>query len=168
VVSKRDVQTFIEAIPDFHRLCQRLERIVLACRNSADDGVYEFYHREETGAIFLNAWPEDLWIDLNTWYFETHKETFLRLGVSHDRAEKTVLCRFTEAQARAFTLLHVFMHELGHHYDGCTKNIATLHVVKNTLSDLPTAALNTYIRCTSASSATQKMPANKIKLLHPS
>ena len=117
VVSKRDVQTFIDVIPDFHRLCQRLERIVLACPNSGDDGAYEFYHREETGAIFLNAWPEDLWIELNTGYFDAHKEIFLRLGVSHDRAEKTVMCRFAEAQARAFTLLHVFMHELGHHHD---------------------------------------------------
>jgi hypothetical protein len=25
------------------------------------------------------------------------------------------MCRFTEAQARAFMLLHVFLHELGHH-----------------------------------------------------
>ena len=117
VVSKRDVQTFIDVIPDFHRLCQRLERIVLACPTSGYDGAYEFYHREETGAIFLNAWPEDLWIELNIWYFDAHREIFLRLGVSHDRAEKTVMCRFTEAQARAFTLLHVFMHELGHHHD---------------------------------------------------
>jgi len=117
VVSKRDLQAFIDVIPDFRRLCQRLERIVLACPNSRDDGAYEFYHREETGAIFLNAWPEDLWIELNTGYFDAHKEIFLWLGVSHDRAEKTVMCRFTEAQARAFTLLHVFMHELGHHHD---------------------------------------------------
>jgi hypothetical protein len=94
-----------------------LERIVLACPNSGEDGAYEFYHREETGAIFLNAWPENLWIELNTGYFDAHKEIFLRLGVSHDRAEKTVMCRFTEAQARAFALLHVFMHELGHHHD---------------------------------------------------
>jgi hypothetical protein len=44
-------------------------------------------------------------------------EVFDRLGVSHDRQEHAVMCRFTDAQARAFTLLHVFVHELGHHYD---------------------------------------------------
>jgi hypothetical protein len=117
MVSKRDIQAFIDLIPDSHRLCQRLERIVLACRNSLDDGAYEFYHREETGAIFLNAWPEDLWIELKTAYFDAHAQIFCRLGVAFDRAEKTVFCRFTEAQARAFTLLHVFVHELGHHHD---------------------------------------------------
>ena len=117
VVSKRDIQAFIEIIPDSHSLCQRLERIVLACRNSGDDGAYEFYHREETGAIFLCAWPEDLWIELRTAYFDAHEQIFTRLGVSFDRAEETVFCRFTEAQARAYSLLHVFVHELGHHHD---------------------------------------------------
>jgi hypothetical protein len=117
VVSKRDLQAFIEVIPDSHRLCQRLERIVLARCSSENDGAYEFYHREETGAIFLNAWPENLWIELETDYFEAHEPIFYRLGVSFDRAEQAVFCRFTEAQARAFTLLHVFLHELGHHHD---------------------------------------------------
>jgi len=116
VVSKRDVQAFIDVIPDWHHLSQRLERIILSCRSS-EDGAYEFYHREETGAIFLSAWREDLWIELTVEYFDAHEEIFSRLGVSHDRAERTVVCRFTEAQARAFMLLHVFMHELGHHHD---------------------------------------------------
>jgi hypothetical protein len=117
MVTKREIQAFIDLIPDARRLCQRLERIVLASANSADDGAYEFYHREETGAIFLNAWPEDLWVELTDAYFDAHEQIFCRLGVAFDRAEKTVFCRFTEAQARAFSLLHVFMHELGHHHD---------------------------------------------------
>ena len=121
MVSKRDIQAFIDLIPDSHRLCQRLERIVLACPNSGDDGAYEFYHREETGAIFLSAWPEDLWIELRTAYFDAHEQIFTRLGVSFDRAEKMVFCRFTEPQARAFSLLHVFVHELGHHHDRLTQ-----------------------------------------------
>ena len=73
-VTKRDLQAVIDIIPDSHRLCQRLERIVLACPNSRADGVSVFYHREEMGAIFLNAWPEDLWIDLNTACFEAHDQ----------------------------------------------------------------------------------------------
>jgi hypothetical protein len=117
VVSKRDIQAFIEIIPDFHRLCHRLERIVLACTQKGQDGAYEFHHREETGAIFLNAWPEDLWIEISTGYFDSHEEIFSRLGVSCDRIEKAAFCRFTETQARAFMLLHVFIHELGHHHD---------------------------------------------------
>lgn len=117
VVSKRDIQAFIDLIPDSEKLFQRLERIVLSAPASELDAEYVFYYREETGAIFLNAWPEDLWIELNAAYFDAHEEIFSRLGVSCDRSEETVLCRFTGPQARAFTLLHVFLHELGHHHD---------------------------------------------------
>jgi hypothetical protein len=117
VVSKRDVQAFIDIIPDWNRYSERLERIVLASQRQGRDGEYAFYYREETGAIFLNPCYEDLWIDLTVSYFEAHKNIFETFGVSYDRGEDCVTCRFTEAQARAFMLLHVFMHELGHHYD---------------------------------------------------
>ncbi|MEO7299936.1 MAG: hypothetical protein ABI042_15315 [Verrucomicrobiota bacterium] len=116
VLSKRDLRAFIDLIPDWDRLSQRLERIVLGSDNSYD-GEYVFYHREQTSSIFLNAWQEDLWMEIASEYFDSHKEIFQRLGVSYDKTAKAVLCRFTEAQARAFMLLHVFMHELGHHHD---------------------------------------------------
>lgn len=117
VVSKRDVQDFIDIIPQWDRLSERLERIVLSAPSDGCDGLYQFFHREETGAICLHAWPEDPWINLNLEYFQSHEEIFDTLGVSYDRGEESVVCRFTDAQARAFMLLHVFMHELGHHYD---------------------------------------------------
>ncbi len=117
VVSKRDVQAFVELIPGWHRHSERLERIVLAGGNEFSDGSHAFYHREETGAIFLRAWESNLWKDLTVPYFDAHQEIFEALGLSHDRREDHVVCRFTEAQARAFMLLHVFMHELGHHHD---------------------------------------------------
>jgi len=117
VVSKRDVQAFIDIILDWDRLSERLERIVLAARSDACDGAHEFYHREETGAIFLSAWRDDLWTELTVPYFDSHEQIFETFGVSYDRQKDCVTCRFTEAQARAFMLLHIFMHELGHHYD---------------------------------------------------
>ncbi len=116
-VTKRDVQAFIDIIPEWERLSERLERIVLASHCGDADGHHHFYHREETGAIWLHAWPEDLWMELSTPYFEAHADIFQRLGVSYDRLKEQVQCRFTESQARAFMLLHVFLHELGHHYD---------------------------------------------------
>ncbi|MBE7463899.1 MAG: hypothetical protein HS116_10500 [Planctomycetes bacterium] len=115
-VTKRDVQTFVTLISDWPRLSERLRRIRLVGHYN-QDGMYEFYYREETGVIQLNAWPKDLWIELRPAYFETHRMIFERLGVSFDRLEEAVLCRFTEAQVRAYMLLHVFVHELGHHYD---------------------------------------------------
>jgi len=62
VVSKRDLQDFIDLIPDWAQLAEKLERIVLAAPSSAD-GSYKFYHREGTGAIFLHAWHKDLWVE---------------------------------------------------------------------------------------------------------
>jgi ribosomal protein L19 len=117
VVSKRDVQAFIDIIPEWHRFSERLERIVLASYSQEAEAAHFYYHREETGAIFLGAWPDDLWSEYPAPYFNDHQQIFDRLGVSYDRLEDRVMCRFTEAQARAFMLLHVFMHELGHHFD---------------------------------------------------
>lgn len=117
VVSKRDVQTFVEIIPGWDRLCERLERIVLARADDAD-GWHQFYWRQETGAIFLCAWRDDLWIELTLGYFDAHQHIFKKLGVSFDPPkDDAVMCRFTEPQARAYVLLHVFLHELGHHHD---------------------------------------------------
>lgn len=117
VVSKRDVQVFLDIIPNSPRYFERLERIVLAKRTDDLDGAHEFYRREETGAIFLHAWNEDLWIDLAMPYFNSHQEVFDTIRLSCDQRKDRVTCRFTEAQARAFTLLHILMHELGHHFD---------------------------------------------------
>ena len=97
VVSKRDVQSFIDIIPNWERYSERLERIVLSSQWKGYDGLCEFYHREETGAIFLQAWRDDLWTDLSATYFDAHQHIFVALGVSHDRQEKCVACRFTEA-----------------------------------------------------------------------
>jgi hypothetical protein len=116
VLTKRDLQAFLDLVPDWPSLSHRLERIVLAA-GCIDDGYHEFYHREETGAIYLHAWNEELWVHLASPYFEGHRDIFQRLGVSFDAHEDGALCRFTEPQARAFVLLHVFMHELGHHRD---------------------------------------------------
>lgn len=120
VLSKRDVLDFINIIPDWESFAHRLERITLSgpCDH---DGCHTFYHREESGCICLHAWEEDLWVPLSHGYFESHAEIFGRLGVSHDMLEDEVVCRFTEGQARAFMLLHVFMHELGHHWDRITQ-----------------------------------------------
>src|SRR5688500_10355781 len=115
VVTKRDVQTFIERIPDWPEVSRKIERIVLV-REAESDGEYAFYHHEETSGIFLNAWPKDLWMDFTVDYFDAHRKILERLGVAHDaRNGELVAVRFTEAQARAFMLLHVFLHELGNH-----------------------------------------------------
>jgi hypothetical protein len=52
-------------------------------------------------------------------FFDEHRAFFERIGLAFDEheADDEVECRYTEDQARAFLLLHVFLHELGHHVD---------------------------------------------------
>ena len=57
-------------------------------------------------------------MEVTNYYFDAHADIFGRLGVSNEGKENGVMCRFTEEQARAYVLLHFFMHELGHHHDG--------------------------------------------------
>ncbi len=117
VITKEDLRAFIEIIPEWYRFSERLERIVLARPSEDLDGMHEFFHREETGAIHLHAWSSDLWTEMSPSYFVEHQRILERLGVVHDRREENVICYFNLPQARAFTLLHVFLHELGHHFD---------------------------------------------------
>jgi len=116
VVSKRDVQQFIDLIPEWKEYSRHLERIVLTADDESD-GHHAFYHRERTGGIFLHAWSDDLWVEVYQDYFYEHAHVLKKLGVVHEKVDEDIRCHFSPAQARAFVLLHVFMHELGHHYD---------------------------------------------------
>ena len=117
MITKAHIQSFVELIPEWERYSERLERIVLARHHHDCDGMYKFYHREESGAIYLHAWSDDLWTEMAIPYFREHQSLFDRIGVRYDLEESLVRCYFSEPQARAFTLLHVFLHELGHHFD---------------------------------------------------
>jgi len=115
VVTKEDLQAFLDIIPGWEKYSAGLERIVLVCGDGDEDGYYHFWHREETGGIYLCAWPENLWVTWERAHFEYHPQLAV-LGVAVESKGDTVECHFSEAQARAFLLLHVFMHELGHHW----------------------------------------------------
>ena len=59
-------------------------------------------------------------VDIRSKYFQRLPGVRQRLSTSAillDPATAPLQPSFTEAQARAFMLLHIFMHELGHHYD---------------------------------------------------
>ena len=77
------------------------------------------WHRR--GVIAVCAWPESLWTeDLSKdWYWD-HAEVLEQLGVAVWKVGYRWVAEWTEDQARAFQLLHVFLHELGHHHDRMT------------------------------------------------
>ena len=116
LLRKNDVVEVIGMIPDWDELAIGLDAVLLAKAEFDCDG---WHHR---GVIGICAWERDLWRDVSHWFYEDHEELLSRLGVECEPRDDGVLCKFTEETARAYQLLHVFLHELGHHRDRMTTN----------------------------------------------
>jgi hypothetical protein len=120
MITKQDVRTFISLIPNWVEHRNGIELIILSARGDFD-GLYETFRREKTGTIEIPAWAGDLWRTVSIDYFREHEAFFKLVGVAWQALpDDEVECRFTKDQARAFLLLHVFLHELGHHVDRIT------------------------------------------------
>ena len=111
---QRDIERFIGLLPDWAELSCGLHAIVLA------PGEYSISGWHTPGVVGVCAWDNDLWIDYAEWHYEDHKAIFDRLGVRSHEIKNGIMCEFTEAQARAYQLLHILLHELGHHHDRMT------------------------------------------------
>lgn len=108
---KRDVEDFIEILPDWDELSVGLDAIVLA---EGEEGMYGWY---DMGVIGICAWPRKIWVRESRDHYGDHKDLFERLGVEPDFRGEWVLWKHTEATVKAFQLMRVLVHELGHHYD---------------------------------------------------
>lgn len=114
LLTKGDIERFIAILPDWEELSKGLKAIILAersdCYGWADDGI-----------VAVCSWDRDLWQDYRPDFFKEHRHVLERLGVETERLSSgEVRCKFTEAQARGFQLLHILLHELGHHHDRMT------------------------------------------------
>lgn len=114
LLNRKHILQFIEIIPEWDKLSEGLDAILLARGNYRVDGWYG------RGVIGVCAWERDLWREAPDAYFQAHEECFSRLGVESERQGKYHVCQFTEKTARAYLLLHIFLHELGHHHDRMT------------------------------------------------
>jgi len=114
LLKRRDVERFIALLPDWDELAVGLKAIVLAPGGDAMG-----WH--SPGVVEICAWEEDLWWrDTGPEYISEHREIFDLLGVQVAKQNGRPVVKWTEGQARAFQLLHVFVHELGHHHDRMT------------------------------------------------
>lgn len=111
-LKKRDILRFIEIIPNWEKYSQGLDAIVLDNGEVDYDGVYY-----SSGVICISAWPKDLDIEISKGYFEGHKQLFERLGIKSTKRKDFYFCEFNADQIKAYQLLHILLHELGHHYD---------------------------------------------------
>lgn len=115
LLRKRDIEEFIAMIPEWDLYSEGLNGIILA---RGEDDCFGWYY--DVGVIGICAWERELWTEIQMDYFEKDKALLEQLEVPCERQRDIVLCKFTEGQARAFLLLEVFLHELGHHHDRMT------------------------------------------------
>ena len=115
ILMKRDVERFINILPDWNELSKGLNAVVQAPGNGYCDG----WHKP--GVVAVCAWERDVWVEVGPWYFDDHKSIFNQLGVPCESLDTgDHLCKFTEGTAKAYQLLHILLHELGHHHDRMT------------------------------------------------
>jgi hypothetical protein len=118
VLLKRDVERFLTLLPDWNELSMGLQAIVLATGHPYHLGL----HRP--GIVEVCAWERELPQWWETCFFLDHREVLDRLGVDYEptnrEGESGYLCHFMESSARGFLLMHILLHELGHHHDRMT------------------------------------------------
>jgi hypothetical protein len=117
VVSPNQLRKFLQIVPGWPEAAHRLHEIVLTGGSNYGFGYQTFYQHSKVGVIALCAWPKELWKPVSSAFYSEHRHVLDALGVERSRDRLPHILRFTVAQARAFSLLHVFMHELGHHRD---------------------------------------------------
>jgi hypothetical protein len=115
ILRQDDVRRFVRLLPDWEELSRGLTALVLAPGRRNCDG----WHRP--GVVAVCAWERGLWQEVSRRWYAQHRALFERLEVPcEETAHGYILCRFTEATVRAYQLLHVLLHELGHHHDRMT------------------------------------------------
>jgi hypothetical protein len=114
IVGKRDLERFISLLPDWGELAVGLEVILLAPGDEDCDG----WHCD--GWVALEARPRALWELVSNSYYREHRKVYELLGVPVLKRSPGVEVQYTENSLRAFQLMHVLLHELGHHHDRMT------------------------------------------------
>lgn len=114
LLHRSDVERFLRMLPEWDELSHGLNAIVLA---PFDDCMG--YH--VPGVVHVCAWERDLWWnDAIPGFVDDHRGILDRLGVAEAQQGHRLVLKWTTAQARAFQLTHVLLHELGHHHDRMT------------------------------------------------
>lgn len=114
LVSRRELLKFLSLLPDWDDLAIGLDTIVFAKGSTTRDGWYR------RGIVGICAWEDKIWRTVPHAYFDEHEGLLDRMSIPVIHEETGVVLCFNPPQAKAFQLLHVFLHELGHHRDCMT------------------------------------------------
>ncbi|MBK5722979.1 hypothetical protein JGH11_19095 [Dysgonomonas sp. Marseille-P4677] len=110
-LKKRDIKLFLEILPNREEIDVKFDAVLLASGSYSTDGWYK------NGVIGICAWKKEMTQEYALCYFNAHKSIFDKLGVKYAVKKDYAICYFTENQIKAYLLLHIFLHELGHHHD---------------------------------------------------
>ena len=108
------VERFVALVPDWAELSIGLDAIVLA------EGDQDCHGWHDEGVIGVCAWPRGLTETVTHRYAADHRQILEQLDVPVRRAGSETRIEWTEETVRAFQLVHVLLHELGHHHDRMT------------------------------------------------
>jgi len=111
VLDEAMVRRFMAIVPRWEEWATGLKCIVL------DDGDDHCFGWWEEGVIGLSPWYSGMGELWPIEYVEEHAEVLDRLMVPTVAEAGEVRVRFDRKTAAGFLLAHVFLHELGHHYD---------------------------------------------------
>ena len=118
LVTIADLKKFIGIVPQWDELSDGLRAVVLA---PGDEGGYGFY-QFPAGVVEILAWPREMSRFTSAPFWEESQPVLERLGVVSEPPDEDGFRRvlWTPEQAKAFQLVNIFLHELGHHHDRMT------------------------------------------------
>ena len=113
LLRKQDLYDFFELIPDWNIVSEGLDGVFLGRGNTSSLGCYKHF------VITISAWESEVvWPKVDGTFVEDHRSVLEGLNVQiQQNKDGSQRLEFTEESAKAFQLIHVFMHELGHHVD---------------------------------------------------
>lgn len=121
LVRKADIDRFIGLLPEWEELSDGLNEIVLAAGEENTAGWHE------PGIVAICAWAHGNIQELSREFVGEHASLFNRLAIRYswvDDAEYEemgyFMVQYSDDSIRAYQLLHIFLHELGHHHDRMT------------------------------------------------
>jgi hypothetical protein len=102
-------------IPDWTELSAGLRALVLGTGSD----FYMGWHRP--GVVAICAWEREIVLSgTDDSFYRQHQGLLEKIGVPCIRRGRDWELQFTEKTARAFQLIHILIHELGHHHDRVT------------------------------------------------
>lgn len=115
VLLKRDVEKFLGLLPDWEELSAGLKAVLLA------PGERNVMGWCTPGVVAVCAWDRELAGEHRSDFVAEHRDLFRKLEVSYERSEENYyLVHWTQSSAKTFQLMHILLHEIGHHHDRIT------------------------------------------------